>query len=72
MIRKKFHKFYSALTFLFLILGLPLAADEKAGSQQNYFQANPIIAEIDGEIHAINAEVVAEADAKVRAGQNFA
>ena len=50
MIRKKFHKFFSALTFLFLILGLPLAADEKAGSQQNYFQANPIIAEINGEI----------------------
>ena len=38
------------MAFLFLILSLPLAANEKAGSQQNYFQTNPIIAEINGEI----------------------
>ena len=50
MICKKIQKFYTTLAFLFLILSLPLAANEKAGSQQNYFQTNPIIAEINGEI----------------------
>ena len=50
MIIDKLHKFYTALAFFFIGITLPLVANEQVGLQKDYFQANPIIAEIDGEI----------------------
>jgi len=50
MIIHKLHKFYTALAFFSISMTLPLAANEQIVLQKDYFQANPIIAEIDGEI----------------------
>ena len=46
----KFNKYLTAFSLLSMILTANLLANEKEAPEQDYFQANPIIAEINGKI----------------------
>ena len=46
----KFSKYLTAFSLLLMILKANLFANEKEAAEQDYFQVNPIIAEINGKI----------------------